>query len=391
MTKKDEVIHIRLDPEMNKQLRKITDNRGISKSSFVREALEQRIDSIKKTPEAIRKELIFDNVSRYVDELRRSGSFVVDVTSIITEFFWRERSLESFSLGFLLVFDPLRHKIWLEIPPPIMMNGSLEYIERRGKKSRKIQKLELFGDVFEKEDFGKKEIEVLKKLRGYLFKKKRNGVLRLHFEPNRDLIEIYKSLSIEYTLLTQSGEDFKVEKRIAATTQKITRKLVDELWKWRNKSLNERPPLQPLIVYIEELGVFIFPDKYSKEEISSFSDLEREQFIRHLVNSWKVYLTTVPLLMQSPAEKNLIMMKLNKTTGNKLKEALKQGFASSIEHAVYDAVNFWLKKSLDEKQYSVKPLEGRPYIAEALDDGLFKNVGEVIEEALNNLEWRLSR
>jgi len=90
-------------------------------------------------------------------------------------------------------------------------------------------------------------------------------------------------------------------------------------------------------------------------------------------------------------EKNLIMMKLNKTTGNKLKEALKQGFASSIEHAVYDAVNFWLKKSLDEKQYSVKPLEGRPYIAEALDDGLFKNVGEVIEEALNNLEWRLSR
>jgi len=77
------LINARIERSSYEHLRRVAEEKGITVSQAVREAIGSHLSRTKKTPDQIRFDILQDDRRRYIGELELEGFRVIDISEIV--------------------------------------------------------------------------------------------------------------------------------------------------------------------------------------------------------------------------------------------------------------------------------------------------------------------
>jgi len=389
------LINARIERSSYEHLRRVAEEKGITVSQAVREAIGSHLSRTKKTPDQIRFDILQDDRRRYIGELELEGFRVIDISEIVYDGLEVKPPSLTPENNYIMILDKNRSSIWIETPPPIICKGSFQLETEEG-----VRFINLLDDVFDTTDFDRTSEVIQRKLADFIKEQKESGDLQMILETEPRYLESYRSTGAAIDIVLKTKHRLDVKEEYKGTT---IEEALDRAWSslkdviLRGKySKEERRLLRsnPRIVtfdLIKDKLWFISPDEYSSQKILGFSSKQEEDFQRYLGAVWNYYFSSFPFRAKLAAlEGVIIILKLSQHLGLMIDEAVKVGNAESADDAVYRAIQEWCDR-LKAPGRSISVGERRPRIKRAMQEGIYGNPREVVEKALDLLESALSR
>jgi hypothetical protein len=386
--RKQDALQVRLEPNVRHALEALAKERGVNLSVLVRESIERNLKLGDRRPEDVRYQILPDTRKQYVREFELIGLRVLDVSKEIFEFY--SPNMEAvYDNDFIMVIEQKkgREKIWLETPPPFVTEGAIIF------EDRKFCNL-LEPPFFSKEDLSKSDAELKQELLDVL--KQNRQKIRLDFQPDKKYLERHQRIASTMQFFRETEKGLKAGVQVAGKGHdEVARKVAEIILSLVYK--DPLPSVMPRPVSIKELKeklLLIVLDRFSSEKIKSMNDTDFDDFVGFMAHAAYCYFFDIELVkndVQVYASRKSAVLKFSVETVRTLEKAVQNGQVQDMHNAVCSAFLAGLQKLSQQKLTPASPVDkDRPAIAKALSERIYKNPGEVREEALDLLERRLS-